>query len=535
MKTKIVLVIFGIILLCGNVSSQVNIQFVKLNGNNISTYFQNTGIFNKNASTNASGFEWPKGVGKYAIFTTGLCLAAKINGQLAQSMASFSGEFAPGYVLNGVPTTSANFKLYKINRGDNAGNNGDYAYWHLMIPYGAPYIDVNNNHLYDPGIDSIGIRNAKQVIFLCMTDGFAGTHNSSEGFGGGITSPLLYSQIAFTAWCYDQNGLQDIQFIKWAIINKGSNEWNSSYFSLVCDPDVGDGTDDYIGCDTSKNLGFCYNSDNQDGTGLGNTYGANPPAVGIILHKSPKDLSSFSYFTNGSPVPCEADPNNAEPYPAYLMMKGYKKDSSNYMNPLTIPPTPTKFVYTGDPQTNTGWTEYKGSVQNCGGNTGTILTSNPAGDRRFIMSSGSDNCTIYPGDTTIIYASQLIARGSSNLNSVTLLKNLANTAWSVYNSGFSVGIKQISSNVPSNYDLYQNYPNPFNPTTTIKFAVPKSSFVKITVYDILGKKVNELVNENLKAGTYETDFNASSFPSGVYFYKLQTEGFSDVKKMTLIK
>jgi hypothetical protein len=533
MKTKIVFLIIGLIcMLCGNAFSQFVIQRVQLDGNNISSYFQNTGVFNQNTETsNTPGFEWPKNSGKFAFFSAGLCLAAKVNGELAQSMASYTGEFAPGYAINGVSYTNSNFKIYKISRGDNAGSNPDYANWHLMIPYGAPYIDVNINHQYDPGVDSIGIRNAVQVIFLCMTDGFDSTHNVGEGFGGGITNPKLFSQIAWTAWCYDRSDLKDVQFIKWTIINKGTNPWNSTFLSLICDPDLGDSEDDYIGCDTTKKLGFCYNGDNYDPQ-----YGTAPPAVGIILHKSPFGLTSFTYFTNtgSSPPPCESDPNG-EPPQAYSLMKGLKKDSSNFMIPTINPPIPTKYVYTGDPETNTGWTEYKGSVQNCGGNTGNIVNTNPYGDRRFILSSGAENYSVNPNDTIIIYASQLIAQGSSNLNSVTLLKNLANVAWSVYNGGFSVGIQKISSNVPSGFALYQNYPNPFNPTTNVRFTISNVQFVTLKVYDMLGKEVATLVKEKLASGTYEVTFDGSNYSSGIYFYRLITDGFSETKKMVLMK
>jgi len=533
MKLQIVLTLIGIsFLLSINSFTQVNIQRVLLNGNNISAYFQNTGIFNQNtATTNTPGFEWPKGTNKFAFFTAGLCISCKINEQLAQSMASYEGEFVPGFVINGIPFTNEYFKIYKINRGDNPGNNPDYQNWPLMIPYGAPYIDVNNNKQYDPEIDSIGIRNAAQVIFLCMTDGFVSSHTSGEGFGGGVIYPLLYSQIALTAWCYDTYELMDLQFIKWEIINKSTSQWNSTYFSIVGDPDLGQADDDYIGCDTLLKLGFCYNGDNND-----QQYGINPPAVGIILHKSPLGLTSFTFFTNtgSSPPPCESDPNG-EPYPAYLMMKGYKKDSSNYMNPLTNPPFPTKYVYTGDPETNTGWTEYRGSVQNCGGNTGTIINSNQVGDRRFVMSSGAENYTVNPDDTVIIYASQLIARGNSNKNSVTLLKNYANIAWNIYNSGFNVGIKKISNNIPSSFSLEQNYPNPFNPSTKIRFAIPKNELVTLKIFDLLGREAAILVNEKLQPGTYETTFDASMLPSGVYFYSLKTNTFTDTKKMILIK
>ena len=98
-----------------------------------------------------------------------------------------------------------------------------------------------------------------------------------------------------------------------------------------------------------------------------------------------------------------------------------------------------------------------------------------------------------------------------------------------------VGITHISSEVPSKYNLSQNYPNPFNPTTNIKFDIPKNEFATMKVYDMLGKEITTLVNEKLNAGTYSVDWNASEYPSGVYFYRLQTDSYTEVKKMILTK
>jgi hypothetical protein len=98
-----------------------------------------------------------------------------------------------------------------------------------------------------------------------------------------------------------------------------------------------------------------------------------------------------------------------------------------------------------------------------------------------------------------------------------------------------LGVKQISSEIPSVFFLHQNYPNPFNPTTTIRYDIPKNSFVKLVVYDALGREVETLVDEKQTAGTYEATFNASQYSSGVYFYRLTTDNFSETKKMLLIK
>ena len=96
-------------------------------------------------------------------------------------------------------------------------------------------------------------------------------------------------------------------------------------------------------------------------------------------------------------------------------------------------------------------------------------------------------------------------------------------------------ITGINGEVPDSYSLGQNYPNPFNPSTSIKFDIPRQSSVKIVIYDALGRQVESLVNSELSPGRYAVDWNASSFPSGVYFYRIYAGQFSDIKKMILMK
>jgi hypothetical protein len=89
--------------------------------------------------------------------------------------------------------------------------------------------------------------------------------------------------------------------------------------------------------------------------------------------------------------------------------------------------------------------------------------------------------------------------------------------------------------LPDKFALFQNYPNPFNPTTTIRYQLPKESKVVLTIYDILGEKVTELLNENIEAGVYEIEFNAKSLPSGTYIYRISAENFVETKKMILLR
>ena len=92
-----------------------------------------------------------------------------------------------------------------------------------------------------------------------------------------------------------------------------------------------------------------------------------------------------------------------------------------------------------------------------------------------------------------------------------------------------------NNNIPLVYSLEQNYPNPFNPATVIKYQIPKASNVKIIIFDILGKEVASLINGRVEAGYHQVEFDGSNFASGLYLYKIVAEGFTDVKKMILVK
>ncbi len=98
-----------------------------------------------------------------------------------------------------------------------------------------------------------------------------------------------------------------------------------------------------------------------------------------------------------------------------------------------------------------------------------------------------------------------------------------------------IGIKQLGTETPAGFMLEQNYPNPFNPVTSIRFQIPALLGVKITVYDVMGREAAVLVNEQLKAGTYQVEFDGTNLSSGIYYYKLNAEGFNQTKTMVLIK
>jgi len=164
-------------------------------------------------------------------------------------------------------------------------------------------------------------------------------------------------------------------------------------------------------------------------------------------------------------------------------------------------------------------------------NTG-ISSTSTAGNRIYKTYNGGINW----------YQSAKVTNSTHNINDIKMISE--DTCWIVgvgglimksLNGGGITGNYNNSSETPKQFSLYQNYPNPFNPTTKIKFNVPKSFIVTLKIFDILGREIAILVNEKLNAGEYEINFDGSNLSSGIYFYKLETNSFSETKKMLLLK
>ncbi len=170
--------------------------------------------------------------------------------------------------------------------------------------------------------------------------------------------------------------------------------------------------------------------------------------------------------------------------------------------------------------------------QSAEGTTGydaTVIKYNSGGTQQWIQKYDTSNGAGFCSSVAVDTQNNVYLFGGQNLF-ISIYYDFITIKYSQL-----VGITPISSEIPNKFSLSQNYPNPFNPVTNIHFAIPKSSFVKLIVYDMLGREVESLVNENLNAGTYNAEWNASNFSSGVYFYRLQTDRYTETKKMILVK
>ena len=131
--------------------------------------------------------------------------------------------------------------------------------------------------------------------------------------------------------------------------------------------------------------------------------------------------------------------------------------------------------------------------------------------------------------------------GSVSENIISLAANQSNlyagsSMGVIYRSVSGItDVQQINHNLPELFSLYQNYPNPFNPATRIRYEIPKASFVSLKIYDLLGREVATLVNEEKQAGSYEVEFDGSNLSSGIYFYRMQAGSYINTKKFVLLK
>lgn len=371
--------------------------------NNLSMWVQRNGIFAYNPMIESSGLEWPKGSGKTAVYSSGIWIGAIVDGDIRTSSSYYRSEFAPGPIINGIPSDPNDFtyRVYKIQNGDNAGNNPDYASWPSNL--GAP---VNS----DGSPKIIG----DQTLFAVYND-----LNPANRFLG---STPLGVEVQQTIFGFNQSGtLSNTVFLRFKIINRSPKTWTNTFISIWNDADLGDAGDDLTAVDTSRNLGFIYNGSDND-----QVYGVSPPAAGYKILKGAfftKPIQGFSYFTQSVPK----DPNNSTQI--YNVMKGFMIDGTPYIDPLTQ--TSTKFPLSGDPVSSQGW-----------------LDPTPH-DKRFLLTTGPFN--LEPGQSKEIYAAIVLAQGSSNLNSVTVLKSASDEIQNLFNTGqiFGGALENVSSiNVP---------------------------------------------------------------------------------------
>lgn len=444
--------------------SAATVEHTVWDGNQISTWHGNHGDVVSYHVTGNSGLEWPKGSGNLAVFASGIWLASgrsKAPGgdwveEIRTAAAEYTSEFVPGtlagedgyiyeihraeldaFLENDFATYSTMSAELPITEGSDRTTatvyfpTSDFEDWPADL--GAPWVDADGDGLYNiengDHPDILG----DQFQWYAMNDGDAAIHTPLWG-----TTPMNV-EIQTSMFGFNQSGaLGNILFIRWVMTNKGNDNLDSVFVSMWHDDDLGNATDDLVGCDTTLSLGYTYNDTDGDGT-----YGIEAPAAGADFFQGPivsseadtasiltwttedgyhikeligfktLPLTSFAKYINGSQI--YADPETATE--AYRYMNGLVGVSGEaYIDPTTN--EPSVFVNDGDPVTNSGW-----------------IDEDP-GDRRYLMTSGP--FSFAPGDVQEVVGCIIIAGGSNWSKSITKLKYFDKFAQAAFDVNFDI-------------------------------------------------------------------------------------------------
>jgi hypothetical protein len=488
-----------------------------------------------------------------------------------------NGSFSAGYIKDYVPGRVGSFPqdtkniLYVVRSSDPPFSQS-WQNWKVAVSRGAAFYDGNNDGIYNP-VDLNG--NGKwdpnedrpdilgDITAWCVYND--GVPAVNRVFSDVNPQGIDIQQTVFAQ--KDSADLNNVVFVRYRIINRGivADVLDSVYFGAVNDVDIGDnGAQDLDGCDTILNTAYTYH------VTLSTKWGPNPPAEFTTLVQGPIsyipgitfiDVNSNGVYDPGIDIPLDTAFSFNGPLLGKSMYPGAKNLNMSSANSYFKPSAPQNriqarycltgrydydgslfnpctfaygnvlggtncadinplFLFSGDPVTQNGWID--------------ILSA----DQRSLLNTGPFR--LEKNKPVDIIIAEIVGRGNGALNSISVAKNYASNIIKYCNSNFPnsilTGIRDISYTV-NNFRLDQNYPNPFNPSTKIRYSVKTNSLVTIKVYNILGKEVAVLLNEEKRPGEYTLDFNAGklNLASGVYFYRMTSGSFTSVKKMILLK
>lgn len=513
-------------------------------------------------------YEVPKNSGKHSMFAGSLWIGGvDAGGQIkiaAQTYRQTGTDWYPGAMDTVAVDASAAQclaydKFWKVTRqevqtfvgGGTATNdimtwpgNGNAAAneTHFL----APFNDVNADGIYDytagdypnynfsgsSGIGCNSFLHGDQTIWWVFNDvGNLHTETNSVPIG-------LEVQAQAFVFVSPSSDINNSTFYQYKIINRSTFALNDCYFGNWADPDLGWYMDDYVGCDVTRGMGYCYNGDLDDEGAAG--YGLNPPAIGIDFLQGPladpgdgidndRDgtidepgeqiiMSKFVYYNNDFTV--RGNPTDFYDFYGYLKgiwkdsipmtygLDGYDPVSTNYCNFMF--PDNTDTVYY---PTLGAWTE--------------VTAGNVPGDRRFLQSAGA--FTLQPGAVNYITVGVIWARatGGGPWASVDSLKIADDLIQQIFDSCFfTTSVNEFDAN---EIQLTIS-PNPFFNQTVIRFNNPKGEKFSLRIYDVKGKEVRKI--NDIKSN--EIILKKENLTSGVYFYKLlNSEGKSYTGKLAV--
>ena len=493
---KSILSIF--LLFCCSVFAQVN-----LDANNVNALVSNSGILFQDHQNASAAYEFPKESNTFVIYSHALWMGGKdINGQLHLAADMFDADFIPGPIAfdynSTYYTSTFGNSVWGITRDQvnyHIANYGGFGYtpdpaianWpgNGNVSEGvaaqlAPYVDVNNDQIYDPMDGDHPYFQGDEAVFLILNDIADTIHPSSGGAPLGVEVHLLLYHFAGTGIAADNS-----TFVNTKVFNRSSTDYYDFVFSLWTDFDIGMAQNDFIGSDSVQNMAYAYNGVTTDQGGPGqNAYGSNPPASGVKF----LNHNAGGAIAGGGAVP---EPTTASTIYNYMNNIFSNGSHLTYGGNGFGGTVPANFIYSSTPTDTSGWSMY--------------TEAGPPGDRRIVLNGTP---ITFGAGTEICYDYALITDNSQNhfVNNVNGLLNAATEVQDFYDNNIQACNMIFLSAVEQKEVNVKVFPNPSNGY----FRIQSSESFDYQVFDMNGRLVqsglnmspNALLNLEVENGIY---------------------------------
>ena len=497
-----------------------------LDHNNVRCVLSDEGGFFNNSTAGVGGYEVPKGDSVYSIFAGSFMIGAQdpmgqiyFSGRkysLGGSESSFhSGPIAdPFYYGSAAYNLAYQNALWKVSAADIEWHQLNFQNPGYTVPNSilkwpgngdatmgvaqqlAPFIDLNLNGIYEPILGDYPDIQGDEAVYIIMND------ESYQPDGNQLRIELHVMFYQFSSGNY----LNNTTFMHLKAINRSTINYFNYNQAIYLDYDLGNYSDDHIGCSPEKNMLFVYNGDDNDQTDAGQIgYGANPPCQALVSLSHP--LKTGVVFTTGE------DYFNSGDHALWLFMNSQWNDTTTWLNPLTS--LPTDFILPDNPNNPNGWSEEAVGM--------------PAGDRRGMM-------TIYepsfrPGTSICSDYAFIYSRVGSRLQNVQDVWNIAGSIQTLYNTSDAFPCKGSSTAAISDEPEEKNelviYPNPTSENLAIQTTlIPPYS---IEIVDAMGKVVLLQNVEDNNIG----QLNLVGISPGSYILKIENTQQSLTQKLLI--
>jgi len=502
-----------------------------LNANSVNASISEGAVFFFNATQSSAAYEVPAGSGKSTIFASSIWIGGEdINGQAHVSASRFSTSgWSPGPIADNQYYTSLGYSnaystsIWKVTRQQVIDHQAQYSQGgYTPIPeiadwpgngdvsmgiadQLAPFVDLDGDGVYEPMDGDHPDFPGDEVVYVIAND----AANPDSSFLGAEMHLMFYQ--------FNTNGyLGETTFLNSRVFNRSTTNYYNFRQSIYTDFDIGNYQDDYVGCDSVRNMMYAYNGDVLDETNGGALgYGQNPPCQAVLSLN--REMVGSAYYTNGGIYPT-SDPNYDPEF--WNVMNGYWVDGTpvlyggNGYNQGTTT-TPTSFVFTGNPYTGTGWTELNA---NNGG-------PNPPEDRRAVMTVIHDDLsagTMVCSDFAFIYDDD-----DGHLENVQNVMYIADALQTLYDGSSDFPCPNFTAFTPEETSVaFAMYPNPSQGDFTIDVA-NTSNAVIMEIRDMSGRLIQ---TEILEAPSTHVHVD---IPPGVYQVSVQSTLSRTVKSIVI--